>query len=140
MHINHTEGLTVRVSDIEGRGCFAARKFERRKKIAEYTGELVSTTEAERRAKLQRRMRVCAINDAWSIDGSVGGNATAYMNHSCQPNAFMRVTHHHILFFALRDIEAGEEITVDYENTYHSNRKRCSCGASNCRGTINRLV
>ena len=32
----------------------------------------------------------------------------------------------------------GEEITIDYESTLHSDDKRCICGAKGCRGTINR--
>jgi SET domain-containing protein len=50
----------------------------------------------------------------------------------------MQILHNHILFRALRDIKAGEEITIDYEMTLHSDDKRCICGAPNCRGTINR--
>jgi SET domain-containing protein len=37
----------------------------------------------------------------------------------------------------LRDIEPGEELLLDYGESYHSNRKRCLCGASSCRGRIN---
>ena len=44
----------------------------------------------------------------------------------------------HILFMALRDIRPGEEITLDYVSTYHSDKKRCHCKAATCRGTINR--
>ena len=54
----------------------------------------------------------------WSLDGSRGGNGTHYINHSCAPNAFMQILYDHILFIALRDIEAGEEITIDYESTF----------------------
>jgi SET domain-containing protein len=50
----------------------------------------------------------------------------------------MQILYDHILFRALRDIEPGEEITIDYEQTLHSDDKRCICGAQNCRGTINR--
>ena len=50
----------------------------------------------------------------------------------------MQIIRDHILFFALRDIEPGEEITIDYESTLHSDDKRCICGAKGCRGTINR--
>jgi SET domain-containing protein len=45
--------------------------------------------------------------------------------------------HGHIIFFALRDIAPGEEITLDYVESYHPNDKRCDCGAPKCRGTIN---
>lgn len=83
-------------------------------------------------------LRICEVNSRWSLDGSRGGNGTHYINHSCTPNAFMQILHDHILFIALRDITPGEEITIDYEQTLHSDEKRCICGSSNCRGTINR--
>jgi SET domain-containing protein len=38
---------------------------------------------------------------------------------------------------ARREIRAGDEITVDYQSSYHSDRKCCRCRAANCRGTIN---
>ena len=84
-------------------------------------------------------LRICEVNNRWSLDGSRGGNGTHYINHSCTPNAFMQILYDHILFIALRDIEAGEEITIDYESTLHPDDKRCICGASTCRGTINRV-
>jgi len=137
MRLQLAYGLEIRHSAIEGKGCFAARRFRRREKIAEYTGERISNAEANRRAH-RRRLRICAINDRWSLDGSRGGNGTHYINHSCQPNAFMKILYNHILFIALREIEPGEEITIDYETTLHSDRKRCGCGAEGCRGTINK--
>jgi SET domain-containing protein len=131
-------GLQIAASAIEGKGCFATKHFKRRRKIAEYTGERISNAEANRRAK-RKRLRICALNNRWSLDGSRGGNGTHYINHSCEPNAFMKVVYNHILFIALRDINPGEEITIDYESTLHSDSKRCACGACNCRGTINRV-
>lgn len=83
-------------------------------------------------------LRICEVNNRWSLDGSRGGNGTHYINHSCVPNAFMQVICDHILFIALRDIKAGEEITIDYESTLHSDEKRCVCRTKTCRGTINR--
>ena len=112
--------------------------FKRGRKIAEYAGEKISNVEANRRAG-RRRLRICAIDDHWSLDGSKGGNGTHYINHSCEPNAYMKTVYGHIIFIALRDIQAGEEITVDYESTLHSDKKRCTCGARSCRGTINKI-
>lgn len=51
----------------------------------------------------------------------------------------MKILYKHILFIALRDISPGEEITIDYESTLHSDSKRCICGTRTCRGTINRV-
>ncbi|MDQ5843988.1 MAG: SET domain-containing protein-lysine N-methyltransferase [Acidobacteriota bacterium] len=139
MKLKLAPGLTIRKSDIEGDGCFSAAHFKGGRKIAEYTGEKIRNAEANRRAG-RRRLRICAINDRWSLDGSRGGNGTHYINHSCQPNAYMKILYGHILFMALRDIHAGEEITIDYESTLHSDTKKCTCGALNCRGTINRVT
>ena len=125
-------------SPIEGQGCFSVTHFKGGRKIAEYTGERITEAEANRRAN-RRRLRICAINDRWSLDGSRGGNGTHYINHSCEPNAYMKILYDHILFIALRDIEPGEEITIDYESTLHSNNKRCICRAPSCRGTINKM-
>jgi uncharacterized protein len=138
MRLKLAPGLSIKESAIEGRGCFSVANFKGGKKIAEYTGEKIKNAEANRRAN-RRKLRIGAINGRWSLDGSRGGNGTHYINHSCEPNAYMKILYEHILFIALRDIVPGEEITIDYESTLHSNKKRCTCGAPSCRGTINKL-
>jgi SET domain-containing protein len=131
-------GLAIRKSHINGKGCFATIPFKRGRKIAEYAGERINDLEAQKRARKRRILRICDIDGRFSIDGSRGGNGTHYINHCCEPNAYMRTLHGHVLFFALRDIRAGDEITIDYEQTLHPDSKRCFCGAKSCRGTINR--
>ena len=138
MRLKLAPGLSIKESRIEGRGCFSVADFKAGRKIAEYTGERIKNAEANRRAS-RRKLRICAINERWSLDGSRGGNGTHYINHSCEPNAYMKILYGHILFIALRDIPPGEEITIDYESTLHSNKKRCTCGAPSCRGTINKI-
>ena len=130
-------GIEVKPSDIDGKGCFATVFFPKGRKIAELTGERIARVEAARRMRGRRRLRICAIDSYWGIDASVGGNGTQYVNHSCRPNSFMRIMYGHIIFFALRDIQPGEEITLDYVESYHSNDKRCHCDSPSCRGTIN---
>jgi len=137
MKLTLAPGLAIRKSSIVGKGCFATTHFKGRRKIAEYAGEKITNAEANRRAG-RRKLRICAINNRWSLDGSRGGNGTHYINHSCEPNAYMQILYGHILFISLRDIEPGEEITIDYQSTLHSNEKRCICGAPSCRGTINK--
>ncbi|HEX3142744.1 MAG TPA: SET domain-containing protein-lysine N-methyltransferase [Pyrinomonadaceae bacterium] len=132
-------GLSIKKSPINGRGCFATRKFAKLKKIAEYAGERISDWEAMRRARGRRHLRICDVDGKWSLDGAIGGNGTHYINHSCDPNAFMKTLYGHVLFFALRDIEPGEEITIDYEQTLLPDSRRCHCGAAICRGTINKI-
>jgi SET domain-containing protein len=139
MKLKLAPGLTIKTSPINGKGCFATIKFQRRKKIAEYTGERIPDLEAQRRARKRRILRICDIDGRFSLDGARGGNGTHYINHSCEPNAYMKTLRGHMLFFALRDIKPGDEITIDYEQTLHPDSKRCRCGAGKCRGTINRV-
>jgi SET domain-containing protein len=131
------EGIEVRPSRIDGRGCYAVVPFKRRRKVAELAGERISRVEAARRMRGKRRLHICAIDAYWNVDSSRGGNGTQYINHCCEPNAFMRVVAGRIIIFALRDIEPGEEITLDYGETYHPDSYRCRCGAPSCRGTLN---
>lgn len=127
--------LVVKKSGINGKGCFAAVPFSTRRKVGELLGERIFNREAARRVAKGGKVRICQLDDHWSIDASRGGDATAYINHSCAPNCFSRVSRGHMLFFALRDIRAGEELTLDYTPSQHPGR-RCHCGAANCRGVM----
>src|SRR5207237_8815081 len=104
-------------------------------------GERIARREVARRVRTRRQriLRICALDAYWSLDGARGGNGTHYINHSCQPNAYMRNTRGHLVFMALRVLHPGEEITVDCFATLHPNSKRCHCKAPNCRGPIKKL-
>ncbi len=57
-----------------------------------------------------------------------------YSNHSCDPNIGVQGQ---IVFVALRDIKAGEELTHDWATTDDDEYEmQCNCGAANCRNTI----
>ena len=129
----YARGLAVRKSPIDGKGCFATIFFPRGRWVAEYEGELVTREEGLRRLRRQRKKRVSAIDPNWSIDGSIGGNGTEYINHSCDPSCITLVIDGQINILALRDIFPGEEITVDYFDAIDLNRRQCGCGSEFCR-------
>ena len=130
-------GIEVKPSAIDGKGTFATIQFKKGRKIAEFVGERISRIETAKRLRGKRRIRICGIDSYWAIDGSVGGNGTQFINHSCAPNCSLRQVRGHLIFFALKDIAPGEEILLDYEESYHDDSKKCRCGAPNCRGRIN---
>lgn len=130
----YLRGLTVRQSPIDGKGCFATIFFPQGRWIAKYEGERVTREEGLRRLRRQRKKRVSAIDKNWSIDGSVGGNGTEYINHSCDPSCITLVIEKQINIFALRDIFPGEEITVDYLDRLDFLFQECGCGSKYCRG------
>ena len=58
------------------------------------------------------------------------GEPDRYLNHCCDPNAWIRYREEDIDLMAYRDIEPGEEITVDYLiNNSGGDRWECRCGA-----------
>lgn len=130
-------GIEVKPSTIDGKGTFATIPFKKGRKIAEFVGERISRVETARRLRGKRRIRICGIDSYWAIDGSVGGNGTQYINHCCAPNCYMKLVHGRLYFFALKDINPGDEILLDYGESYHDDSKGCRCGAPNCRGRIN---
>ena len=133
-------GLTVKKSNIYGKGCFALTHFPARKKIKLYEGELVKGSrkiQARLRKQAGTAIKIITIDADTAIDGDVGGNETAFMNHSCDPNAFIRVVPGlKVAVFARRDIQPGDELTIDYRDPDHP--EVCHCGAANCRSNRRR--
>jgi len=129
------DALTVGASPITGRGLFAGCFIPKRAKIGEFEGEVVSIREARRRAA---KLAIVAIVELErkAIDARGMRTGFRFINHSCEPNTFMRRTKDRAEFYALRDIRKGEELTVDYEDSHHEGRLRCRCGAARCRGWI----
>ena len=57
-----------------------------------------------------------------------------YLNHSCDPNVGVAGN---VVFVAMRDIAAGEELTIDYAMIDdHPGVLACRCGAANCRRVV----
>ena len=125
--------LGVRQSRIYGLGSFALTHLPARKKIALFAGELVrGSRRIEARLRRQDAVKVIRLADDLAVDGALGGDETAYINHSCEPNAYMRIVPgEKVAFFALRDISPGEEVSIDYRDPDHP--AVCHCGASRCR-------
>ena len=69
------------------------------------------------------------------------GSIDDLINHSCRPNAGIRLTAQGYDLLALSDVAVGDELTYDY-STYIASPERlsCCCGAAVCRGEIGRFV
>jgi uncharacterized protein len=128
--------LRVAPSRIHRWGVFAEEFIPARRKIIEYTGERISRRETKRRAEGPLNY-IFTLNSYWCIDGNVGGSGAQYVNHCCNPNVYAWIVKEHILYMSVRDIQPGEELTIDYHFDKDVERVPCHCGAANCRGTIN---
>lgn len=129
------DALYVARSRITGRGLFAGTLIPARAKIGEFEGEVISIAEARRRAAGKRIVAIIELEKR-AIDASVTPRGFRYINHSCEPNTFTRLTQVRAEFYALRRIRPGEELTVDYGESHHEGKLPCRCGAKRCRGWI----
>ncbi len=131
--------LRIGPSKIHRWGVFADEDIPARRKIIEYTGELISRRETKRRADSSEHIYLFTVDPYWCKDGSVGGSGAEYVNHCCGPNVQAVVTRGHILYMSKRLIRRGEELTIDYNFDKHVERVPCACGAPECRGSINHV-
>ena len=126
----------VKRSRIQGRGLFALSAIPARRKLGELGGELITEREARRRARATDCVMIVEFGDGTALDASRTGSPFRYVNHSCSPNAFMRLFKGHVEFYALRPIAAGEELTCNYGETHHEGTLPCRCGSVGCQGYL----
>lgn len=69
------------------------------------------------------------------------GEPFRFLNHSCEPNCelvyweYEDTDERELMLHALRDIKAGEQLTIDY-GWPASSAIQCKCGAASCRGWV----
>ena len=139
--------IQVRRSGVHGKGVFAVQPIAAGDTVIEYTGEVITWKEAERRhphdPAQPNHTFYFHLDDQRVIDGKHGGNASRWINHACTPNCEAEEDDGRIFIKALRDIPAGEELSFDYglmiEERYTPALKAeyaCWCGTAGCRGTM----
>ncbi len=128
--------VVVRPSPIDGQGVFAAEPVTPRRKIGEIRGEPLSVEAARIRATRHERIMIVETSSRRAIDFTRSPDPMRYTNHSCAPNARLRICRDRVEFYATRPIAAGEEITVHYGETHHEGRLACNCGAPGCAGRL----
>jgi SET domain-containing protein len=129
------DALYVGRSAFTGKGLFAGTRIPARAKIGDYEGERIGLREARRRARGQRIVAIVEL-ERHAVDATRWKHGFRFINHSCDPNTFIRCTAERAEFYARRAIRAGEELTCDYGESQHNGTLPCRCGAANCRGWI----
>ena len=127
--------ISLKKSRIHGRGCFANELIPARKKLGSLGGKIVSRKVAEIIARESKSISLVELWNGKVIDAS-REKGVRFINHSCQPNTFMRTFNYHVEFYSKRDILKGEELTCDYGPTHHEGTLACRCGAPGCRGNL----
>ena len=118
-----------------GKGLYAGTRIAARAKIGEFEGVVIGLREARRRAKGRAIVAIVEL-ERHAIDATDSGRGFRFINHSCEPNTYIRCTPTRAEFYAVRDIARGEELTADYGESQHDGTLKCRCGSHRCRGFI----
>jgi catechol 2,3-dioxygenase-like lactoylglutathione lyase family enzyme len=126
-----------RASGVHGRGLFAREPIGRGEIVAVKGGSILTT---EKWAALELTVGpaaevhvstdlVIAPRVAAEYEGSM-----MHLNHACDPNVGVEGQ---IVFVAIRDVAAGEELVLDYAMMDdHDETMECHCGSEGCRGRV----
>lgn len=117
----HEIMLEIKNSKIDGKGIFTDKGIVKGERFYNIPLDNISSTP---------RLHWARIGDKFIGDDKV----LDWVNHSCVPNTMIGAGESPALI-ALCNIEAGEEITCDYNKTETSGQKyKCNCGSPGCRG------
>lgn len=141
--------VTFARSTIHNWGLYALEPIAAKEMIIEYVGELIRQTVAEVRERAYMKTGIGSsylfrIDENNVIDATKKGGIARFINHCCSPSCTAKIIKvggmKRIVIYALRDIEANEELTYDYKferETNDDERIRCLCGAPGCKGYLN---
>lgn len=123
-------------STVAGYGLFAGEEVRKGRFVVEYTGEIISNLEAERRGAFYDLEGCSYLFDLCSregkplyvIDSRFVGSKSRFINHSrSKPNlsAFVLIVDgiRRVGFYASRDVEKGEELLFDYKYSKEHKKK-----------------
>lgn len=123
-----------------GRGIFAKKTITAGTILGDYLGKVIKTAEYDHK-KDKSGLYLMYYSDEACIYPNLKKPGIHLLNHSCSPNCWIYTYRGHTLFFTLRPIEPGEELTISYllspkDETCKNCPHDCRCDSQNCTGTM----
>jgi SET domain-containing protein len=126
--------LVLRESRIHCWGCYTTEPIRKGTLVVEYVGERLSNDHADDLYDDVPQTYLFGLDSGKHVVDGYG--VAAFLNHSCRPNCETDIIGGRIWVIARRNIEAGEELTYDYNLFDGEDEAPCLCGAPRCRGSM----
>jgi len=132
-----------------GWGAVALEPLEKGDFVIEYVGEVIDDAICEQRlwdirSRGDKNFHMCEISKDFTIDATFKGNASRFLNHSCEPNCKLEKWQvegeTRVGVFASRSIKVGEPLTYDYRFVHFGEKVECHCEAPNCQGYLGNQI
>lgn len=124
----------------KGMGVFASKVITAGTIIGDYLGTLINIAEFDLDED-KKGLYLMYYSDEAGIYPDLSKPGIHLLNHSCEPNCWIYIYRRHTLFFALRNILPGEELSISYllspkDETCSDCIHDCKCGSTVCTGTM----
>jgi len=128
--------IEVRDDTLSGRGVVALEKIDKDEIVAIKFGQIVTRADMDRITEEVGDLAL-QIDDEFYLSPTSPDeidDMSVFINHSCDPNIGFRGQ---IVYIAMRDIEAGEELCHDYSMERSDDYfLECRCGSPMCRRQV----
>lgn len=126
-----TSKIEIKKSGIHGKGIFTKKNIKKGEIVFIIKGKLVKFEVHNKKESSKGPNWVGISKNTWINPFEPAKN----LNHSCNPSCGIKGK---VQIIALRNLKAGEEITIDYSTTEMDTlwQMKCNCGSKNCRKII----
>jgi len=132
--MNQTE---IRNIPGKGKGLYSLVHFDNNQVILKFKNKIINEIEADQLNK-DKQATLLQVGKNKYLD--LIGDPSFYVNHSCNPNAIVKIFSNNAFLVSIRRILPNEELCFDYSLTSTDSLEdwsmKCSCGAWNCRKLI----
>lgn len=123
-----------------GKGIFSNHKVKKNTIVFEVLGKLYNFEILDTiGGKIQDNSFRFNGDSYLSPEGKIGD----YLNHSCNPNSYVKKKRNGLFVVSLFEIKAGSEVTIDYSTILGPDDSwimKCNCGDSNYRRIIKKFT
>ncbi|MFA6532769.1 MAG: SET domain-containing protein-lysine N-methyltransferase [Patescibacteria group bacterium] len=140
MFLLKDDSWEIKKTKEKGYGVFSKKEIKAGTVISDYLGKIINIAEYDLE-KDKKGLYLMYLTDQASIYPDLTKPGPHLLNHSCRPNCWIYIYRGHTLFFALRKIKPGEELTISYllspkDETCNPCTHDCKCDSKFCTGTM----